>query len=307
MRPRLAVTMGDPGGVGPELAVAVLRSGAARAAADWVAVGSREALAGAGWTPGLCPLVDVGPCGPIRRRPTPEGGRASFAAVRAALDLCARGRVHGMVTGPISKEAWALGGVPYPDHTELLRERTSSPRATMMLAAGRLKAVLVTRHMPLARAPRALTARAVVETAELTAASLRDGLGIARPRLALCALNPHAGEGGLLGDEEERVLRPALALLRRRGADVAGPIPADTAWAEHAAGRFDALLALYHDQALIPLKLADRFGVVNWTIGAPLVRTSPGHGTAFDVAGRGRADASATIAAALWAARVARR
>lgn len=175
----------------------------------------------------------------------------------------------------------------------------------MMLLGGPFRAVLATRHIPLKDAPRAATAAAVAEAAELADGALREGLGIRHPRLALCALNPHAGEGGLLGTEERDILGPAARALRRRGLNLAGPLPADAAWAAQARGEFDALVALYHDQALIPLKAAVGYGVVNWTVGTPLIRTSPGHGTAYDIAGRGRADAEATVQAALLAARLA--
>ncbi|MBI5595205.1 MAG: 4-hydroxythreonine-4-phosphate dehydrogenase PdxA [Elusimicrobia bacterium] len=243
----------------------------------------------------------------MSRKPNPRGGRASFQSLEAALRLAGKGLADGIVTAPISKEAWKSAAVPFHDHTEYLGKMAGAPETTMMLMAGELRAVLATRHIPLSEVPARLSVREIVSTGRQAARALRESLGISRPKLGLCALNPHAGEGGLLGSEEERLLKPAVKELLRSGLAISGPIPADTAWAEHAEGRYDALIALYHDQALIPLKLRSRYGVVNWTIGAPLVRTSPGHGTAFDVAGKGNADPTATIAAALWAARVCRR
>lgn len=305
-RPLVAFTSGDPWGVGPEVCVKAMRDGRVRRALRPLAVGPRAAWRAAGWTPALSPLLDPGaPAGPALRRSGAVGGRASYEAVRLAASLAARRLVGGFVTGPVSKEAWRLAGAPHLDHTSFLKAFTGSSRVAMMLLGGAFRAVIATRHIPLKDVPRAVTAAAVAEAAELAHEGLRDGLGLRRPRLVLCALNPHGGEGGLLGREEGAVLAPAAAALRRRGIALEGPVPADAAWAGQAAGRSDALVALYHDQALIPLKAAAAYSVVNWTLGVPLVRTSPGHGTAYDIAGRGRADAEAAVQAALLAARLA--
>lgn len=300
-RPVVAFTAGDPWGVGPEVGVKAMRDPRLRRALAPLAVGPRAAWRAAGWTPGLCPLLDPGaPAGPARRAPTPEGGRASFEAVRLAASLCARRLAAAFVTGPVSKEAWKMAGAGHLDHTGFLKSYTGARRAAMMLLAGPFRAVIATRHIPLKAVPRALTPGAVREAAELAREGLRS-LGFRRPRLVLCALNPHGGEGGLLGSEERVLLRPAAARL-----GLVGPVPADAAWAGQAAGKSDALVALYHDQALIPLKAAAGYSIVNWTLGVPLTRTSPGHGTAYDIAGRGRAVAEATVQAALLAARVGR-
>ena len=321
LQPILALTSGDPGGIGPEVAVAAMREPSLRRACRILAVGPRSAFVGAGWTPSLGPLLDPAPSRARRfpRGPSGEGGRLSYAAVRAAVELCARGLADAVVTAPVSKESWRMAGVPHLDHTALLQGVTRSPRAAMMLLCGDLRAVLVTRHVPLGEVPALLSAEGIEEAAELAELALRVELGIGRPRLALCALNPHAGEGGLLGREEKALLSPTARRLRRRGLDIAGPLPADSAWGAHAKGRYDALISLYHDQALIGLKAAGACtqrakrdarlprgdfrrraypSVVNWTLGIPLVRTSPGHGTAYDIAGRGVADPSAMRAAA---------
>lgn len=304
-RPILAYTMGDPGGIGPEILVRALADGSARAAGEPLIVGSRAVMRRHGWGPRLSPMLDVGvPCSDRAHRPTREGGRASFEAVRLALALHTRGIVDGLVTAPVSKEAWAMAGVPFLDHTSFF-EKSARRRGSMMLLAGSLRAVLATRHVPLREVPRRLTVEAAAEAAAHAWDGLRR-LGVRKPRLAFCALNPHAGEGGRLGGEERRVIGPAIRRLARRGIEVRGPIPADSAWAEHDAGALDGLVALYHDQALIPLKLAERYGVVNWTLGLPILRTSPGHGTAFDVAGRKRARPEAMIAAARLAGRLVR-
>ncbi|TBR21073.1 4-hydroxythreonine-4-phosphate dehydrogenase [bacterium] len=308
MRPLVAFTSGDPWGVGPEAAVKAMRDARVRRALRPLAVGPRAAWAAAGWRPALSPLMDPGVApGSVRRAPNREGGRSSYEAVRLAARLAARRLVGGFVTGPVSKEAWRLAGAPHLDHTAFLKALTGAKRVAMMLLGGAFRAVIATRHIPLRDVPRAVTADAVVEAATLAHEGLRDGLGLSRPRLTLCALNPHGGEHGLLGREELDVLVPAAAALRRRGLRLAGPLPADAAWAGQAAGKSDALVALYHDQALIPLKAAAGYSIVNWTLGVPLVRTSPGHGTAYDIAGRGRANPEGTVQAALLAARLAGR
>jgi 4-hydroxythreonine-4-phosphate dehydrogenase len=213
----------------------------------------------------------------------------------------------GIVTAPISKDAWRMAGAPYLDHTELLKKETHSGKVAMLLVAGKLRAALVTRHVPLSGVSALLCYEEIRDAAVLAEKALREDLGIRSPRLALLAFNPHGGEAGLLGREEEEILRPAADRLRKQGLKLDGPLPADAAWAAHRAGRFDAVVALYHDQALIPLKLAAGTSIVNWTLGLPFVRTSPGHGTAYDIAWRGKADPSGMIAAALLAARFASR
>lgn len=308
MRPLIAFTSGDPWGVGPETAVKAMRDARVRRALRPLAVGPRAAWLAAGWRPSLSPLLDPGAsAGPVRRAPTRDGGRASYEAVRLAARLSARRLVGGFVTGPVSKEAWRMAGAPHLDHTSFLKSFAGVQRVAMMLLGGAFRAVIATRHIPLKEVPRAVTAAAVDEAATLAHEALRDGLGLARPRLTLCALNPHGGERGLLGREELDVLAPAAAALRRRGLALTGPTPADAAWAAQAAGKSDALVALYHDQALIPLKAAAGYSIVNWTLGVPLVRTSPGHGTAYDIAGRGRANPEAAVQAGLLAARLAER
>jgi 4-hydroxythreonine-4-phosphate dehydrogenase len=239
-------------------------------------------------------------------RVTKAGGTMSFAAVATAVRLVGRGVADGVVTAPVCKEAWALAEVPYRDHTEYLRAETGRD-AQMVLAAPhkRLWCVLATRHIPLARVPRTLTRAGVLAAARVLADALRR-TGLRRPRLVLCGLNPHAGEGGMLGREEGVMLAPVARSARSLGLALSGPVPADAAWRLHAAGGCDGLVCLYHDQAMIGLKAAAGLGVVNWTAGLPFIRVSPGHGTAFDAAGRGVADPSATDAAAALAVRLIR-
>jgi 4-hydroxythreonine-4-phosphate dehydrogenase len=308
-KPRLLFSCGDPAGLGPRAVVLSLRRPAVRAACEPVVVGEEAVWRRAGWTPALAGLVDTKLGGlPAYGTPTAETGRLSFAALDRSLGLLRRRLADGLVTAPISKKAWDLAGVPYRDHTEWLSRETGRPRAQMILAAPKagLWTVLVTRHVPLSRVSSQLTPAKVVDAARSLDEALRALRG-RRPKLGLCGFNPHAGEDDLLGPEESRVLAPAAARARAAGLSLAGPVAADTAWRWHAAGRLDGLVALYHDQSLIGLKTAAGLSIVNWTTGLPFPRTSPGHGTGFDLAGRADPDPSATVEAALLCARLAAR
>jgi 4-hydroxythreonine-4-phosphate dehydrogenase len=247
--------------------------------------------------------------------PTAGGGELSFRSVEIAIDLCKLPasdprRCDGLVTAPISKEAWALAGhTKYHGHTELLAERLSAPRSAMYFHGPTLKVVLVTVHVPLARVPELLTAERVLDTIQLGHAACIE-LGIASPRVAVCGLNPHAGEHGVLGSEDDAIIAPAIDAAHKRGIDASGPFPGDTIFLAAATppagkGKFDLVVAMYHDQGLIPVKLLDRERTVNVTVGIPTVRTSPAHGTAYDIAGKGVADPSSMIEAMLLAARMA--
>ena len=322
----LAVTMGDPRGVGPELILKVLQQpDPSGGGASLVIVGCgavlEHAAAALGRPCDLPPALDLpGATAPISlldldnfppdrlepRRPDPLGGQASLDYIHEAVRLALDGRVDGIVTGPISKEAIAAAGSPFPGHTELLAHLTGAEQAVMLLVAGPLRVALVTTHVALRDVAEALSAEAIVRVARVLDAGLRRFFGLAGPRLALCALNPHAGDGGRFGDEEERVLRPALAAAREVGVELAGPEPADSAFLKASAGRYDAVLALYHDQGMIPVKLAGLDRVVNVTLGLPVVRTSVGHGTAYDIAGTGRASEGSLVEAIRLGARMAR-
>jgi 4-hydroxythreonine-4-phosphate dehydrogenase len=223
--------------------------------------------------------------------------------VRAVNDA-REGRVAAVATGPISKEAFRLAGYPWPGHTELLAELCGVSRVAMMFHSDKLRVILLTVHVPLSRVPSELTIDRVRETVALAAREL-PAFGLMRPRLALTGLNPHAGENGLLGNEERDVLVPALDECRKAGIDIAGPLPADTAFVRAVAGEFDAVVACYHDQGLIPVKLLAFGRAVNVTLGLPIIRTSVDHGTAFDIAGRMVADEGSLVHAVLLAARLA--
>lgn len=327
-RPLLALTLGDPNGIGPEVVLKAAREPAVREVARVVTVGSAAVLADQAERLGLGSVravasvdeADDDVLGVLDPNPgstpaytwgktTAEGGRQAMAAVAAACDLCTGGRVDGLVTAPLSKEAIGRAGFAFPGHTEFLQERTGAESVVMVLAAdlppGALRVALVTIHVPVAAVAALVTRERVERTVRTLVHDLHVRFGIERPRVAVLGLNPHAGDGGVIGREEIDVVRPAVDALRAGGLNVEGPFPADAFFGRAAWGRFDAVVAMYHDQGLAPFKALAMGGGVNVTLGLPIVRTSPDHGTAFDVAGRGVADAGSTVAAVRLAARMA--
>jgi 4-hydroxy-L-threonine phosphate dehydrogenase PdxA len=307
-KPSIIIRAGDPLGIGPEITVKALRDPAVRRACLPCVIGDTAALRRAGWTPALAPLlpVDAGPLDFTKPGPTAAGGAASLKAVLAAVKLVKAGLARALVTAPVSKRSWALAGAPAPAHTDLFR-LLEGREPLMLFSRGPVNAALVTEHVPVGR----LTARLTGSLIKKKALLFRDALaalGLRRPRLAVCALNPHAGDGGVIGGEEIKTIIPAVSALRRAGLRVSGPLPADAAWAAHLAGASDGLLCLYHDQALLPLKVAPARGpAVHWTWGLSFPRTSPAHGTAFDIAWKNKADPAGMAAALLFAARLASR
>ncbi len=320
----IAISMGDPSGIGPEVtarAVAALRG----AVVPYL-FGDGPLLAAALGQAGVTlPVVHPGeplpPRGavvavtrlPARARrpgkPALEGGAAQLASLEAALEAVLAGSCAALCTAPVSKAQVALALPGFVGHTEWLEARTGAERSVMMLAGPRLRVALVTNHLQLASVPAQVTAAGILATLRVTHTALRNDFGIARPRLAVCALNPHAGEGGAFGDEEGRTVAPAIARARRLGIAASGPWPADSIFAKAVAGAFDAVIALYHDQGLIPVKLLDGLSkqpAVNVTLGLPIVRTSPDHGVAYDLAGRDRASPASMVAALRLAAELAR-
>ncbi len=308
---RLALTVGDPGGVGPEIAGSLLASGAL-SGADVYVLGAYAALEA--WLPAracgaarVIPLAEAAALEPPDSfpvyidtgeatgypvgRPTAAGGLASGRAIEAAASLARRGLVDGIVTGPIAKEALALAGYAKYSHTELLAELFGARACEMMMVSGALRIVILTRDIPLRDVSAAVTAARIESGVRTTAAALTELFGVARPRIAVAALNPHAGDGGVLGTEERDTILPALESLRAAGYDADGPFPADTLFYKWERKGYDAFIALYHDQGMIPFKAGGFEKGVNMTIGLPVVRTSVCHGTAFDIAGTGRAEA----------------
>ena len=231
-----------------------------------------------------------------------EAGKAAGLAIQTAAELALSGSIDGMATCPINKEGLRSAGYPHPGHTEFLAELTGTRNPIMMLAGDRLRVTLVTIHCPLREVPGRLTTEKILETILGTDRGLRLDFGIHRPRLAVAGLNPHAGEAGLFGDEESRLIQPAVLQSREQGVDAYGPLPPDTVFVHASQGAYDAVVCMYHDQGLIPLKLLHFSDGVNVTLGLPIVRTSVDHGTAYDIAGTGQADPASLIQAVKTAA-----
>ena len=297
-RPRLAVTLGDVRGIGPEIVAKAAASRTVRDAADLVLVGPTGAA------------IDVDEAtGAWTDRSAANAGRLAGRAVERAVALALEGHVDGIVTAPLDKAALLAGGYDFPGHTEMLAMLTGR-RVAMMLAATRaatgtanpLRVVLATTHLPLREVVQALTRRVILDAADVTRAGLRDWFGIAEPRIALCALNPHAGDGGRFGREDDELLRPAA-----EEAGLAGPFPADTVFVRAMRGAFDAVIAPYHDVGMTAIKVAAFGSAVNVTLGLPFPRCSPDHGTALDIAGTGAADAGSMVESILLCADIARR
>jgi 4-hydroxythreonine-4-phosphate dehydrogenase len=255
----------------------------------------------------MIPIHSISHLVPQQRRagrPTRAGGRAAYDAIREAVRLVNSGRADALVTAPICKANLAAAGTKIVGHTELLAKLTDSEPVRMMMVGDRLRVVLVTTHVSIARLPKSLSRQLVFDTIRLTHVTLKSCFGFARPRIAVTGLNPHAGEGGLFGDEEARLIAPAVRDATRRRIRVSGPLAADSVFPHAAAGDFDAVVCMYHDQALAPFKLLHFADGVNFTTGLPFVRTSPDHGTAHDIAGQGKADPSSMIAALVLAAKL---
>jgi 4-hydroxythreonine-4-phosphate dehydrogenase len=285
--PRLAITLGDPRGIGPEIVAAALADARVSARAELVIVGPSGTVVPAGeeigeWHTG----------GSAAR-----AGRLAGLAIERATALALSGDVQGIVTAPIDKQALFAGGYDFPGHTEMLAALTGS-HVAMMLASNRLRVVLVTTHIALSDVHRELTSARIIESAGITRRGLQRLYGIAEPRIALCALNPHMGDGGRFGAEDDTLLAPAA-----RAANILGPFPADTVFVRAMRGDFDAVLAPYHDVGMTAIKVASFGSAVNVTLGLPFPRTSPDHGTALDIAGQNRADPSSMIEAILECAR----
>jgi 4-hydroxythreonine-4-phosphate dehydrogenase len=302
----ILITMGEPAGIGPEVAVAAYKAlGGAIGDHALELIGDPGVFRACGIDEAAPVIATTAKAARTPGRPDPRNAAAVTEAIEKAVARAQGGDAAAVVTAPINKAVLAAAGFHYPGHTEFLQALTGAPRAVMMLASETLRVVPLTIHMPIAGVPRAITAEAIVETGEIMLAALRRDFGIAAPRLAVAGLNPHAGEDGVLGGEDAAVIAPAVAALKARGHDVRGPLPADTMFHAEARARYDAALCMYHDQALIPIKTLSFWDGVNVTLGLPIVRTSPDHGTAFDIAGTGKADVRSMIAAIRMAAKMA--
>jgi 4-hydroxythreonine-4-phosphate dehydrogenase len=321
----LALTMGEPAGIGGEIALQAWLKRGERVPAFFLIDDAARLAALAkslGWTVPLAPIaapqeaaaqfakalpvLDIGLAAPVvPGRPDPANAGAVIAAIDRGVALVQAGSASALVTNPINKQVLYAAGFKHPGHTEYLAELAGGAMPVMMLACPELRVVPVTIHLALKAAAAALTTDAIVAAGRITAAGLRRDFAIDRPVLALAGLNPHAGESGAMGREEIEIIAPAIATLRREGIDAQGPFPADTLFHAAARKRYDAALCMYHDQALIPIKTIDFDGGVNVTLGLPFIRTSPDHGTAFDIAGKGTASPTSLIAALTLAAAMA--
>ena len=330
-KPIVAITMGDPAGVGPEVILKALRHGAVGRACHPLILGDWGVLQRARrqerglprlhrWEPRqpLLPLLRSGngfvvcALSSLRERdsrpgaPTKAGGEAAYRYINVAAKLALSKVADAIATAPISKSILQLAGYKYPGHTELLAEISNTPECRMMLIGLKLRVVLVTGHVGFIKVARGLSRDGICTTLELTHRALRDSFGIERPRIAVAALNPHGGEEGIFGDEEKNVIGPAVRQAQKNGIPAYGPFPADSLFHQAARGAYDAVVCMYHDQGLIPLKLHHFFGGVALTLGPPFIRTSVDHGTAYDIAGTGRADERSMKEAILLAAKLAR-
>ncbi len=343
--PTIGISMGDPAGIGPEVIVKALADPAIRRLGRFVIFGLNELLSYAAdiaemevywwrdqherlraydhdvvvldYDEFSCMGIDV-------KKPSKQGGIASMQFVQDAVTAAMNGRIDALVTAPICKESWKMAGFGrWPGHTEMLAEKTRARRYAMMFAAHPpppeiagasaslvgphkgLRVVLCTIHEPLFEIRHSFKIGTVYDPIDLAHEALKDWFGIANPRIAVCGLNPHAGENGQFGDEEERIIVPAMNMARSHGMDVRGPFPADTVFVKAAQGQYDLVVAMYHDQGLIPVKLLDFSHSVNLTLGLPIVRTSVDHGTAFDIVGKNRADPGSMKAAIRMACQIA--
>jgi 4-hydroxythreonine-4-phosphate dehydrogenase len=324
----LAMTMGDPAGIGPELALAAWRDRTPDA--PFVVFGAPGILVAAAKRAGLtAPIIETDPAGakaafskglpvaPLKNavedapgRPSAANAAATIESIERAVEAVFQGHARAVVTNPIAKATLYEAGFKYPGHTEYLgalaEGRGASAFPVMMIWSEILAVVPVTIHIPLAEVTNALTADLIIRTARIVDRDLRVRFGVSRPRLAVAGLNPHAGEGGAMGREEITIIGPAIEILRADGVDVVGPLPADTMFHPKARARYDVALTMYHDQGLIPVKTLAFDEGVNVTLGLPFVRTSPDHGTAFDIAGKGVANPTSLIAALKLADRLTR-
>ena len=284
VRPLIGITVGDPAGIGPEIARKAMTDARVVAACEPLFYGPGHEFQPGGLSA--------------------EAGYAAYETIVRAVRDAEAGGIDGIATAPINKEALALAGLPWRGHTEMLADLTHTKRVAMMFWSEKLRVVLATIHIPLAQVPSALTIESVMDIIDLTCREL-PRFGIPHPRIALAGLNPHAGEHGVLGIEESHVLEPAVARSAKAGIDIAGPFPGDTIFLRAMRGEFDAVIACYHDQGLIPIKMVAFGQAVNVTLGLPIIRTSVDHGTAFDIAGKGIADPESMVQAVLLAARLA--
>jgi 4-hydroxythreonine-4-phosphate dehydrogenase len=291
MSKHIIITAGDPLGIGPEVLVKALKRLKNKKAKITV-IGDRGSLLDVGWRDNLAGFKEVKSAfkKPLRPGPSRWGGDISYKALKLALDILQAGKADALVTAPVSKEAWAKAGVKFTGHTEVLKHYAAKEGALMMFTSGRVNCALVTEHYPVKDLSKIITRKRIIDSVGIFASALGKDAEI-----AIGALNPHSGDGGKIGREEITAIIPAIKILKRQGYNVSGPYPVDSMWVKHAAGLFDGIVCMYHDAALTGLKLAAKKPIVHITAGLKFLRTSPAHGTAFDISGRGAADESSML------------
>ncbi len=324
--PTIGITMGDPAGIGPEVVVKALADPEIRSMARFIVFGLNESILYAAdmaeldafwWRDQHDHLRPYGHQVVVAdydeynilttstHKPTKQGGMISYQFLLDACDAYRQKLVDAIVTGPISKVSWKDADIKYPGHTEFFAEQFRAKRVTMMFASDKLKVALATIHMPLMDVRNRFTIGCVFQPVDMMHQALKDWFGVENPKIAVCGLNPHASDEGRFGDEEKRIMQPALTMARNAGIDVEGPFPADTLFCQALNGKYDGYVAMYHDQGLIPVKLLAFDTSVNITLGLPFIRTSVNHGTAFDIAGKNKANPGSMKQALKLAARVA--
>lgn len=327
--PRLVITMGDPAGIGPEVTLKALREKELRGLGHIIIIGDPSILDRVRKTitdaPPLficsdlefdydfdrvgypvLPITELGNNAPVYGKPNRAGDLAQIKYVLTALEAAKANKIDGIITGPITKGALAVSNLPFRGHTELLASSSGSRQHAMLLAGETLRVALVTTHIPLAEVPAAITKKAIIDILILFDDNLKRGFALPNPRIAVTGLNPHCGENGLFGKEDQAIILPAIHSCCQRGINATGPIPADTAFLRASRGEFDGVLGMYHDQALIPIKLLHFGEAVNVTLGLDFVRTSVDHGVAYDIAGMGKANPGSMISAIRLASKFAR-
>jgi 4-hydroxythreonine-4-phosphate dehydrogenase len=298
-KPPVAITLGDPAGISYEIVYRAVNSLAVKRICSPIVFGDKHVLKK--YFPGKISFEFV-ECSNIGHSlkigvPSKKAGIIALSAIKEAVNYCMLGKAKALVTAPVSKESLKLAGVKYPGHTELLAALTKSKKVAMLMSCTNLHSVMVTRHIPISEIPKTLKTKNIIDTVKLSV----NFIGKKNIKVALCALNPHAGDNSILGSQEQKIITPAYKALVKQGINITKPLPADSAWLKAKNGFFDLVCAMYHDQLMIPLKCIDAKKIVNVTVGLPFIRTSPGHGTAFDIAGKNKADIAPMIESILYA------
>lgn len=303
IKPHLAITLGDPAGIGCEIVKRAVNSTTIKRVCSPIVFGDIFFSSNFRNTE----FIPSSNAGSLLKAGSPsiKAGIIAISAIYEAVKYCMNGKVLGLVTAPVSKESLKMAGVKYQGHTELLASLTKSRNVVMMMACKNIHSVMVTRHIPVEKISENIKTKYIVEAVNLSVNFLKK-IGKKNIKVALCALNPHAGDNSILGLEEKKVILPAYKILKKAGINITKPLPADSAWLKAKNGHYDLICSMYHDQVMIPLKCIDDTKIVNVTIGLPFIRTSPGHGTAFDIVGKNKANESAMKEAILYAARNAK-